>query len=175
MTALAAPPLPPPVNDGGAQPLLPACASGHCSHPDGRQQALRQPSSPSSLLYRSACDRLPRSGTILTARYASHPALRRSWAAHRHRPTAIAAAAEPLQIATTAMAGVVWAALKHSAKVIAATNALGFAVTAVTQVRFVRVCTGMGGMLCKPCMATHKPCCFPNFAGPSLPSPTFSL
>lgn len=32
------------------------------------------------------------------------------------------------------MASVVWAAVKHSAKVIAATNALGFAVTAVTQV-----------------------------------------
>ena len=39
------------------------------------------------------------------------------------------------------MAGVVWAALKHSATVIAATNALGFAVTAVTQV-------GLGVGLC---------------------------
>lgn len=30
-------------------------------------------------------------------------------------------------------AGAMWAALRHSARVIAATNALGFAVTAVTQ------------------------------------------
>lgn len=31
------------------------------------------------------------------------------------------------------VAGALWAAVRHSARVIAATNALGFAVTAVTQ------------------------------------------
>lgn len=39
-------------------------------------------------------------------------------------------------------AGLVWAAVRHSARVVAATNALGFAVTALTQSHKITDLTG---------------------------------
>ena len=56
--------------------------------------------------------------------------------------------------ATPAMSGVVWAAVKHSAKVIAATNALGFAVTAVTQSHKITDLTGTAAFAASA-WATH--------------------
>lgn len=56
------------------------------------------------------------------------------------------------------MASVVWAAVKHSAKVIAATNALGFAVTAVTQSHKITDLTGTASFALSA-IATHAATC----------------
>lgn len=56
------------------------------------------------------------------------------------------------------MASVVWAALKHSAKVIATANAVGFAVTAVTQSHKITDLTGTAGFALSA-VATHTAAC----------------
>ncbi|EFN53044.1 hypothetical protein CHLNCDRAFT_137283 [Chlorella variabilis] len=52
------------------------------------------------------------------------------------------------------MSGIVWAALKHSAKVVAATNAAGFLVTAVTQSHKITDLTGTAAFAASA-WATH--------------------
>ena len=74
--------------------------------------------------------------------------------------SAAAAAAATVAVAATGPAGgmavrsLVWAALRQSAKVVAASNALGFAITAVTQSHKITDLTGTAAFAASA-WATH--------------------
>ena len=74
----------------------------------------------------------------------------------RHRRLAPLSAAVAATAVPPAMASVVWAALKHSAKVIATANAVGFAVTAVTQSHKITDLTGTAGFALSAVATPHR-------------------
>lgn len=62
--------------------------------------------------------------------------------------------ASALPVVHAAMSGVAWAALKHSARVVAATNTAGFLLTAVTQSHKITDLTGTAAFAASA-VATH--------------------